>query len=120
MLGVLTTGWPNVPISLLRSSAMMTRTLGGRAAGCAWAGCNGAISTVAATHQPKAEIRRSTAHLRFAAAADQVARAILIRAQIGSAFQHALRGTGLLRIDAVAWSRRIVRDLPGLRKHGVV
>ena len=88
-------------MSLLRSSAMMTRTLGRRLPAERARAAAGPISAAASTHQAKTEIRRSTAHLRFAAAANEIARAVLIRAQIGSAFQHPLRGAGLLRIEAV-------------------
>ena len=96
-------------MSLLRSSAMMTRTFGRRCLlSLRWLAPR-RIRPAAATHQAKSKIRRSTCHLRFAAAAHQIARAVLIGAQVRSAFQHAFCRARLLRIEAVARTLWILR-----------
>src|SRR5262245_61370999 len=70
--------------------------------------------------QPKAEVRGSAADFCFAAAADQIPRAVLIGAQIRSATNDTLRGSGLLRVVAAARTVRVVRDRTRLRQRRVI
>src|SRR5262249_18299854 len=66
------------------------------------------------------EIRRSAADFGFAAAADQIPRAVLIGAQIRSAAHDPLGCYGLLRVVAVARTLRVVRERTRLRQQGVI
>src|SRR5688572_13043312 len=71
-------------------------------------------------HESKSQVRSSTRHLRFATAANEIAGAVLIGAQVRSAFQHALGGAGLLRIETVIRALRVPRDRSGARERAVV
>src|SRR5262249_19717498 len=70
--------------------------------------------------QAKPEIRASAADFGFAAAADQIPRAVLIGAQIGSTAHDPLGRSGLLRVVAVARTLRVVRERTRLRQHGAI
>src|SRR5687767_3786336 len=71
-------------------------------------------------HQAESKVRSATCHLRFAAATHQVARAILIGAQIRTTFEDTLGGAGLLRIEAVGGALRVSRHLGGGGKRTVI
>src|SRR5215510_449465 len=77
-------------------------------------------SGLARSDQAKTEIRRSAADFGFAAAANQIPRAVLISAQIRSAAHDPLGRTGFLRVVAVARTLRVVRDRTRPGQHGVI
>src|SRR6516225_3321592 len=71
----------------------------------------GALPLLTSHHAAETQMVRTSGNLTFATGADDVTRAILIRAEKGTPAMNFLRLTGFRRIEWMLWALRIARHL---------